>query len=146
MLCDSAQAVGGKLYILGGGWNITGPQPTPSAIAIYVEVSWDLTNVQHPWRLELLDADDQPVLVPTPLGEQPLVLEGMLEVGRPVGIQPGIGLGIPLAINLAPLPLQPASRYVWRLTIAGHTEDNWRLPFSTRPADAAEAQQQERAG
>jgi hypothetical protein len=142
MLCDSAQAVGGKLYILGGGWNITGPQPTPSAIAIYVEVSWDLTNVQHPWRLELLDADDQPVMVPTPIGDQPLVLEGMLEVGRPVGIQPGVGIGIPLAINLAPLPLAPDSRYVWRLTIAEHTEDNWRLPFSTRPVDAGETQEQ----
>jgi hypothetical protein len=143
LLCDAAQAVGGKLYILGGGWNIIGPDPAPTAIAIYVEVSWDLTNVKHPWRLELLDADDQPVMVPTPMGEQPLVLEGMLEVGRPVGVQPGIGLGIPLAINLGPIPLAPASRYVWRLTIAGHSEDKWRLPFSTRPARAGSQGQEE---
>jgi hypothetical protein len=137
LLCDSVQAVGGKLYILGGGWNIIGPDPSPTAIAIYAEVSWDLTNVRHPWRLELLDADDQPVMVPTPMGEQPLVLEGVLEVGRPIGVQPGVGLGVPLAINLGPVVLAPGSRYVWRLTIAEETNDNWRLPFSTRPARSA---------
>ena len=62
LLADSAQAVEGKLYILGGGWNITGPDPTPSAIAVYIEVSWDLSNMRHPWSLELVDSDGQPVL------------------------------------------------------------------------------------
>ena len=27
LLADSAQAIEGKLYILGGGWSITGPDP-----------------------------------------------------------------------------------------------------------------------
>jgi hypothetical protein len=132
MLADSAQAVEGKLYILGGGWNITGPGPTPSAIAIYVEVSWDLANMRHPWHLDLVDSDGTPVMVETPLGEQPLVLQGELEVGRPPGITPGTGLGLPLAINLGPLPLAPGGRYEWRLTIGQESNENWRLPFSTR--------------
>ena len=34
ILADSAQVADGKLYILGGGWSITGPDPTPSAVAI----------------------------------------------------------------------------------------------------------------
>jgi hypothetical protein len=134
LLADSAQAVGGKLYILGGGWNIIGPNPTPSAVAMYVEIPWDLTNVKHHWRLELLDSDGQPAMTPTPVGEQPVVLEGELEVGRPLGIQPGVGLGVPMAINLGPLPLQPGSRYEWRLSINDDTDENWRLPFSTRLA------------
>ncbi len=137
MLADSAQAAEGKLYILGGGWNITGPEPSPSAIAIYIEVSWDLANMRHHWRLELMDSDGQPVMVPTPMGEQALVLEGEVEVGRPPGVTPGTGLGVPLAINLGPLPLPPGGRYEWRLTIGGRSEENWRLPFSTRPAPAA---------
>jgi hypothetical protein len=143
LLCDSAQAVEGKLYILGGGWNLTGPEPSPSAIAVYMEVSWDLTNVQHHWRLELLDADDQPVMVPTPIGEQALVLEGNFEVGRPPGIMPGIGLGLPLAVNLGPLPLTPGRRYVWRFSVNGDSEDNWRLPFSTRPVPQLQARDTE---
>ncbi len=134
MLADSAQASEGKLFILGGGWNITGPEPVPSAIAIYVEVSWDMTNVKHAWKLELVDSDGDAVMVPSPLGgEQPIVIEGEFEVGRPPGVTPGTGLGIPVAINLGPLPLPPGGRYEWRLTIADESNENWRLPFSTRP-------------
>ena len=43
MLADSAQVSEGKLFILGGGWSVTGP-PAPSAIALHVEVPWDQTN------------------------------------------------------------------------------------------------------
>src|SRR5437870_630823 len=70
LLADSVQAVGGKLYILGGGWSITGP-PTPSGIAILIEVPWDQTNRKHPWKPELLDSDGEPVMLETPVGEQP---------------------------------------------------------------------------
>jgi uncharacterized protein DUF6941 len=143
MLADAAQAAEGKLYILGGGWNLTGPDPTPSAIAIYVEVSWDLANMQHRWRLELLDSDGQPVMVQGPVGEQALLLEGAFEVGRPPGVRPGTGLGIPLAINLGPIPLLPGGRYEWRLTIGQQSDENWRLPFSTRPAGAQPGAAQE---
>jgi uncharacterized protein DUF6941 len=136
MLCDAAQAVDGKLYILGGGWNTIGPDPSPTAIALYVEISWDMTNMKHPWRLELLDADDQPVHVPTPAGERPLVVEGELEVGRPPGATPGMAFGVPLAINVGPLALELNRRYVWRLSIHGESDENWRLPFSTRAAGA----------
>ena len=38
-----------------------------SAVAIHVYVPWDQTNMQHRWCLELIDSDDQPVLLPTPL-------------------------------------------------------------------------------
>jgi hypothetical protein len=134
MLADSAQAAEGKLYILGGGWNIIGPEPSPFAIAIYIEVSWDLANMRHHWRLELMDSDGQAVLVPTPMGEQALLLEGDVEVGRPPGVTPGTGLGVPLAINLGPLPLPPGGRYEWRFMIGDQKDENWRLPFSTRPA------------
>lgn len=137
MLADAAQAADGKLYILGGGWNIIGPEPSPSAIAMHLEVSWDLSNVRHQWRLDLVDSDGEPVMIPTPLGDQALVLQGEFEVGRPAGVTPGTGLGIPLAINLGPLPLAPGRRYEWRLTIGSQSDENWRLAFSTRPAPAA---------
>ena len=57
MLADFAQAVNGKLYIMGGGWSLTGPAPSPSAIAIKVEVPWNDTNRKHSLKLELLDGD-----------------------------------------------------------------------------------------
>ena len=33
LLCDAAQVSDGKLFILGGGWSMTGPDPVPSAVA-----------------------------------------------------------------------------------------------------------------
>ena len=70
MLADAAQEVGGKLYVLGGGWSITGPEPVPMAIALKLEVPWDRTNLQHSLLLELLDEDGEPVLVPGQDGEE----------------------------------------------------------------------------
>jgi len=57
LLADAAEAMNGKLYILGGGWSITGPQATPSAIAIKIDVPWDLANTPHTLRLDLLNED-----------------------------------------------------------------------------------------
>jgi hypothetical protein len=135
LLADAAQAAEGKLYILGGGWGITGPQPVPHAIALLIEVPWDQANVRHEWAIELLDSDGQAVTAPDPSSnQQPIRLFGTFEVGRPPGLLPGTPIAVPLAINLAPLPLEPGRRYVWTLTIDEQTHEDWRLAFSTRAA------------
>src|SRR4051794_19704342 len=92
LLADHAQVAEGKLNLLGGGWNITGPDPTPFAIALLIDVPWDRTNEDHRFLLELVDQDGQPVLVETPEGEKPLVVEGGFEVGRPPGLKRGTAL------------------------------------------------------
>ena len=132
LLADSAQAVGGKLYILGGGWSVTGPDPTPAAIALKIEVPWDQANRRQELRIALLDVDGQPVKVPTPSGDAPLELRSNFEVGRPPGLLPGTPLDFSLAVNLAPLPLQSGQRYVWRIYIDGVTHEDWQVAFSTR--------------
>lgn len=134
LLADSAQAVGGKLYILGGGWSITGPDPVPFAIALKIEVPWDEANRPHKFTLALLNADGHPVRLPTPGGEQPVEIHGNLEVGRPAGLTPGTPLDSTTALNFAGLPIPPGGRYVWRLTIDGRSDENWEVAFSTRPA------------
>lgn len=134
LLADAAQAVDGKLYILGGGWSITGPDPIPSAIALKIEVPWTETNRKHRLELKLVDADGQPAKIPTPQGEQQVVeLTGDFEVGRPLGIPEGTPIDVVLAINIGPLPLQPQRRYEWKCYINGNTREAWRVAFSTRP-------------
>ena len=118
LLADSAQAVGGKLYILGAGWSLIGPAPSPFAIAIKFDVPWDAANTRHQIRLELLSSDGQPVQVPGPVGPQPLVVTTAIEVGRPPGLARGTPLEVPFAINFGPIPLQ-AGRYEWRCTVEG---------------------------
>jgi hypothetical protein len=137
LLADFAQAVGGKLYILGGGWSITGPNPTPMAIAIKIDVPWDQANRRHALQLALLDEDGRPAIVPTPTGEGPVELGTEFEVGRPSGLRAGTSLDVTVAINIGPLPLRPNTGYVWRCTIDGQTRDDWRVTFTTRPAQGA---------
>jgi uncharacterized protein DUF6941 len=135
LLADAAQAAEGKLYVLGGGWSITGPDPSPMALAIKIEVPWDQANTPHTCRLELLDSDGQPVEAETEEGEHPIFFEAGFEVGRPPGVKPGTPIDLPLAVNMPPVPLEPGGRYEWRLSIDGRTEPDWRVAFSTRPRE-----------
>jgi hypothetical protein len=135
LLADAVQAVGGKLYILGGGWSITGPGPVAMALAIKIEVPWTEANTRHRLRLALLNEDGQAVLIPTPVGDRAVELDTTFEVGRPPGLRPGTPLDVPLAINLSALPLQPDSRYVWRCSVNDELRDEWQVAFSTRPAE-----------
>src|SRR5204863_1178469 len=105
--------VGGKLYILGGGWSITGPGPVPSALAIKIEVPWNDANRKHRLRLSLLDADGHSVKI----GDQLIQVDGEFEVGRPPGLMPGTPLDATIAINVGLIPLPPGRRYVWQLSI-----------------------------
>jgi len=135
LLADAAQAVNGKLYVLGGGWSITGPGPTPSALAIKIDVPWDEGNKKHRFRLALIDGDGQPVMVPTAVQAttMPVELSGEFEAGRPAGLKPGTPLDVVLALNIGPLPLQADARYVWRMWIDDQTREDWEVSFSTRP-------------
>lgn len=135
MLCDSAQVADGKLYILGGGWSVTGPDPAPSAIAIKLEVDWHEAATGHHWELYLVDADGREVSFDTPDGtRQAIEIRGDFEVGRPHGVPAGTPIDLPLAINLGPLPLPPGARYIWHFTVDGESEPGWALSFTTRPA------------
>lgn len=132
LLCDAAQEANGKLFILGGGWTVTGPAPTPSALALKIDVPWDQANRRHRLRLDLVSQDGQPVMVPTPLGQGPAQVTAEFEVGRPPGHPPGTPLAVVLAINIGPLPLAPGTRYEWRCYIDEETRDEWHVAFNTR--------------
>jgi hypothetical protein len=139
MLADYAAVADGKLVIVGGGWSITGPAPAPFGIALKIAVPWDQANTKHKLRLELVDADGQPVLVPKDGGiEQQLAMEGEFEAGRPPGLKPGTSLDVMLAVNFSPQAIPAGGQYVWQLTIDGQTDEDWRLGFTTRPEAIAE--------
>lgn len=132
LLCDAAQAVNGKLYILGGGWSIAGPGPISMALALKIEVPWDQANRVHDLRLVLVTADGQPVRLPTSEGDQPVEITAKFEVGRPPGLRPGTPLDFVFAVNLESLPVPPGGRYEWLLEIDERRDESWRVGFSTR--------------
>jgi len=141
LLADAAQAVDNKLYILGGGWSITGPAPTPMAFALKIEVPWNDTNRKHQLRLILEDQDGQPVKIPTPVGEQLVEIQSEFEVGRPPGLTAGTPIDLALAINVGPLPIPPGGRYVWKCLINNEAQEE--VSFSTRPLTTSPQPQQE---
>ncbi len=133
MLCDAAQVADGKLYILGGGWSLTGPGPMPSAVAMKFDVDWTAAGRPHHWELFLMDEDGHSVLVETPEGERPMEVGGDIMVERPASLREGSPIDVALAVNFGPLPLEPDRRFTWRLTIDGESHPDWDLSFSTRP-------------
>ncbi len=132
MLCDAAQATNGKLFMLGGGLSVIGPNPQPLAIAMHVTVPWDRANIAHVWTIDLLDEDGRPVQA----GDKPLSVTGRFEAGRPAGLRAGTPLGVALAINLSALRLTPGVGYTFLLSVDGETRPEWRCPLYVRDKSA----------
>jgi len=84
MLTDHSEAVNGKLYMTGGGWNVLRfpelPHEWTFGIALGIDVAWDETNRSHELLLKIEDPDG------VQLGES---LEGNFETGRPPGMPAG---------------------------------------------------------
>lgn len=126
LLCDAAQTVDGKLFILGGGWTVSTPQPgqpVTMAVAIVVRVPWDRTNRPLKMTIDLRTEDGAAVTAPDGLEVRG---EGGLEVGRPPGSKPGAEFNVPLAVTFS-LPLADGG-YAWVLSL--DDSETGRLPFS----------------
>jgi hypothetical protein len=84
LLADHSEAVNGKLYMTGGGWNVLRfpelPQEWGFHIALGVDVGWDETNQRHSLQLNIHDPDG------LELGEG---FSAEFETGRPPGMPAG---------------------------------------------------------
>src|SRR3984957_8536546 len=105
LLCDRAQVAEGKLYVLGGGWNLAqAGAPFPVEVAVMVAVPWTESNEKHQFKLTLVDEDAQPI----EMGEgNALDVTGEFEVGRPPGIKPGTALNQQMVFKFGMLMLPP---------------------------------------
>lgn len=114
VLCDAAQEAAGKLYIIGGGWNVLlQPNvPTSIALAIILHFDWNETNRKHQIEIELQTADGEVFEVE----ENPVRVVTSAEVGRPPGIKPGSEINAPLAPSFNGLAL-PSGSFVWILRV-----------------------------
>lgn len=66
VLADGAQAVGGKLYILGGGWNVFYAQAFPAPINIGLGINVSYTSNEFgmtcPWSVTIADEAGIPIM------------------------------------------------------------------------------------
>lgn len=132
LLCDAAHAIGGKLYVLGGGWSIlakTQPRANMS-LAVKLAVPWSRSNEQMHIEAALITDQGQEV---TQGDEGEAVrAEGDMELGRPPGLRHGTPLDATFVLNFEGLDLAPGG-YVWELRIGDAVAS--RIPFQV--VDAA---------
>lgn len=119
LLADAADAVGGKLYILGGGWdlllipNLPGRAIKPFAVALGITVPYSHTNRKFALTVELVDADG---------GQIGDLVRVDLEAGRPPGLTPGASQTMPLALAADP-EFPKAGRYSFVARIDGEIKN-----------------------
>ncbi len=113
MLAYSAQAVDGKLYILGGAWNMLRFPQFPASlivgIAVAIDVDWNETNQRHHLDIHFEDADGN---------EMEPRIGADFEAGRPPGAIAGAELRIVLAVN-GPLAIPAAGTYAAVAMVGG---------------------------
>jgi hypothetical protein len=113
LLADSAQAVDGKLYILGGAWNMLRFPDFPASImvgiAVAIDVDWTETNRRHHLDIHFEDDDG---------GEMDPHIGADFEAGRPPGAMAGADLRIVLAVN-GPLNIPAPGQYAAVASVGG---------------------------
>jgi hypothetical protein len=116
LLCDAAQSVGGKLFILGGGWNVIQRPPGTTGLAVTVAmkltVPWDLANHRMAMRLRLLTEDGDPFT----LEQGPVEASGDIEVARGLGLRQGTPLISTFVLPFG-IPTIDAGSYVFELKV-----------------------------
>lgn len=84
LLCDYSEAVNGKLYLTGGGWNVLRLPELPAewafSIGLGIDIAWHETNDPHELVVTIQDPDG------VELGDG---LTANFETGRPPGIPQG---------------------------------------------------------
>ena len=124
ILADAAQIVGGKLYLLGGGWDRITVSKLPSlhhlALAMAVRVPWNETNQRRQFEVEVADED----------GNRVMKANGQLEVGRPPGVPPGQAQRAQTALQVN-FEIKKLGTYVVNARLDG--EEGRSFPFNIVP-------------
>ncbi|MEZ5171668.1 MAG: hypothetical protein R3A49_13130 [Acidimicrobiia bacterium] len=81
LIADHAEAVKGKLYVTGGGWDVLTFSKLPArrahvSLAVVLRVPWHETDMKHALSIDLVDADNHSLLSKGPVG-------GSFSAGRP---------------------------------------------------------------
>ena len=126
MLCDYAEAVQGKLYIVGGGWSeLRGSGPADIALAVKMGLAWTDADRPIPLEAALLTEDGHPV----DAGGEPVRFTADVQASRSEDLPPGTPLDVAVAIRFGNLVLTPGG-YRFEVSLDGHLSAT--VPFRVR--------------
>jgi hypothetical protein len=127
LVADYAEVSGGKLYLMGGGWDTFTVAEVPASIRMAVvagvRVGWEETNQRIPVRIFIEDDD----------GKELVRIEGEVNMGRPPGLPPGSTQLSQVAANL---PLTAPAHGGYRVRVVageGEAAQERSLPFRVVP-------------
>jgi hypothetical protein len=113
LLADRAEAINGKLYLMGGAWDQIGvvdfSRPVTFSIALGLLIPWNATNVDHTLQLRLLDED----------GATVLAIDGGFRAGRPPQLPQGAAQHNLATFTVAALLPHPGT-YRVEASVNGH--------------------------
>lgn len=126
LLADALHASGGKLYVLGGGWDTLWVRSFPArhhtlAIGARIRVPWTLADRPMQLTIDLVDEDGHQVFN---------TLRHEFKVSRPRGLPDGSDIGVVRAFTFNNVPFEKAGGYGFLLAIDG--EERKRLRFQVR--------------
>lgn len=121
VLADKAEAIGGKLYLMGGGFDRVRLAAIPGAaqfdVAVGILVGYNETNLQHAFELRCEDPDSNLVF------DAP---RGAIEVGRPPGMAAGSEQRA-LLVFAGPFPFPAAGDFSWVLVLNGERQPSTKF-------------------
>lgn len=132
LVADAAEAINGKHYIHGGGFDTIMAFNVPATharlgIAARFLIDWNETNQPFDVKFDILNADGKSIL--------PRPFEGKINVGRPVTAQPGDAQAASLALNLVGLMFPTFGDYAITASVNGI--EKRRVPFHVRSISPA---------
>ena len=131
ILTDHSEVLNGKVYAMGGGWNMLHFPELPVehgfGIAFGLDVPWEENNMRHELRLEIEDPDG------ARLGDE---FSFEFETGRPPGLVPGQDQRIVLSLE-ARLELATPGPHAVVITVGGQEIGRSRFYVLELPAAAS---------
>jgi hypothetical protein len=131
LLADAAQAVGGKVFVLGGGWNLfraaNYPAPVQLAIAIGLGFTSNEVGIKYPLNVVIADEAGVPI-VPE--------MKGQVETGQPAPDVPtGLSVKVPVAININMSLPRPGTYGIVVTAGSSNTQLSFEAIFSGQKVD-----------
>jgi hypothetical protein len=129
-LADAAEAVQGKVYALGIGWDTVHVRSLPAvhpraSIGLVIRVPYTATNQMHTVLVHLEDEDGDRVLIGDEPSEsdsdpkQVFEIGGQFNVGRPPLLPPGDAQVVCLALTVNSLRLEKPAMFHWVISVDG---------------------------
>jgi len=130
MLADGVQAVGGKLFVLGGGWDTLWVRGFPArhptmGIGMRLRIPWAFSERDFDLGVDLMDEDGASLF-------QGRKLVQKIPFRRPSGLPVGGDVGLVRAFTFSNLALPREGGYAFRILVNDHEVSRLRFWVRTR--------------